>query len=172
MKLWLILLLCLAGLMAVPSLIFYWTTRRRDLVRRPVERTLGYGHRKVLLIYQPSNRGKSNAIVWDLARALAKAGHTVVLNHPSPVLEYDPMDYDLLIFGGSAYMGRVGRPLIDYLSTLRFRDREVLLFVVGDLERAPEMAQLRLCVPAGNRVRSFKLHPSQGNQLIEFALGG
>lgn len=96
---------------------------------------------------------------------LARAGHTVTVNYPSPVLQYDPMEYDLLIFGGSAYMGEVGRPLKNYLSSLRFSGKKVLLFVVGELERAPEMAGLRLCVPAGNQVRSIKIRPGQEKQL-------
>ena len=149
MNLWLIPPLTLAALAAALYLIFYWTVRRRDLVRRPVERQVGYGFK----------------------RALLRAGHTVTVNYPSPVLQYDPMEYDLLIFGGSAYMGEVGRPLKNYLSSLRFRGKKVLLFVVGELERAPEMAGLRLCVPAGNQVRSIKIRPGQEKQLSQFALG-
>ena len=151
--------------------VFYWTARRRDLVRRPVEKRVGYGARRVLLIYQPSNRGRNHAIAWALARALARAGSTVTLNYPSPVLNYAPQDYDLLIFGGSAYMGAVGRPLKDYLSSLRFQGKQVLLFVVGDLERAPELAGLRLCVPEGNQIRSIKIRPNEGKKLCQFALG-
>ena len=171
MNLWLIPPLTLAALAAALYLIFYWTVRRRDLVRRPVERQVGYGFKRALLIYQPSNRGRNNAIAWALARALARAGHTVTVNYPSPVLQYDPMEYDLLIFGGSAYMGEVGRPLKNYLSSLRFSGKKVLLFVVGELERAPEMAGLRLCGPAGNQVRSIKIRPGQEKQLSQFALG-
>lgn len=168
---WLIVFLALLGGGLVLAAVFYWTARRRDLVRRPVEKQVGYGARKVLLIYQPSNRGKNHAIAWALARTLARAGHTVTLNYPSPVLSYDPRDYDLLIFGGSAYMGRVGRPLRDYLSSLSFQDKEVLLFVVGDLEQAPELAELRLCVPEGNRIRSIKIRPGEEKKLCQFALG-
>ena len=87
------------------------------------------------------------------------------------MLNYDPQDYDLFIFGGSAYMGEVGRPLKDYLSSLHFQGKQVLLFVVGDLERAPELAGLRLCVPEGNRIRSIKIRPSEEKKLCQFALG-
>ena len=167
----LVLFLLLLGGGAALAGLFYWTARRRDLVRRPVEKQVGYGPRKALLIYQPSNRGKNHAMAWALARALAKAGHTVTLNYPSPVLSYDPQSYDLLIFGGSAYMGAVGRPLKDYLSSLRFRGKRVLLFVVGDLERSPELAGLRLCVPEGNQIRSIKLRPGEAKKLCQFALG-
>ena len=80
MNLWLIPPLTLAALAAALYLIFYWTVRRRDLVRRPVERQVGYGFKRALLIYQPSNRGRNNAIAWALARALARAGHTVTVN--------------------------------------------------------------------------------------------
>lgn len=168
---WLIVLLALLGGGLVLSAVFYWTARRRDLVRRPVEKQVGYGARKVLLIYQPSNRGKNHAIAWALARTLARAGHTVTLNYPSPVLSYDPQDYDLLVFGGSVYMGRVGRPLKNYLSSLHFQGKQVLLFVVGDLEQAPELAELRLCVPEGNRIRSIKIRPGEEKKLCQFALG-
>lgn len=168
---WLIVFLALLGGGLVLSAVFYWTARRRDLVRRPVEKQVGYGARKVLLIYQPSNRGKNHAIAWALARTLARAGHTVTLNYPSPVLSYDPQDYDLLVFGGSVYMGRVGRPLKNYLSSLHFQGKQVLLFVVGDLEQAPELAELRLCVPEGNRIRSIKIRPGEEKKLCKFALG-
>lgn len=166
----LIALLLLLGGGAALAAMFYWTARRRDLIRRPVEKQVGYGARKALLIYQPSNQGSNHAVAWALARALAKAGHTVTLNYPSPVLSYDPQDYDLLIFGGSAYIGAVGRPLKDYLSSLRFRGKQVLLFVVGDLERAPELAGLRLCVPEGNHIRSIKIRPDEEKKLCQFAL--
>lgn len=171
MNLWLIPLLLLAAFVAALWLDFHWTARRRDLVRRPVEKQVGFGFKKALLIYQPSNRGRNHAIAWNLARTLAKANHTVTLNFPSPVLKYDPNDFDLLVFGGSAYMGELGRPLKDYLSSLKFKGKKVLLFVVGDLEKAPELAGLRLCVPAGNQVRSIKIRPDEGNKLSQFALG-
>ena len=115
--------------------------------------------------------GREHAIAWALARALAKAGHSVTLNYPSPVLGYDPQSYDLLIFGGSVYMGEVGRPLKDYLSSLRFHGKQVLLFVVGDLEQSPELAGLRLCVPEGNQIRSIKIRPGEEKKLCQFALG-
>lgn len=170
-NLWLIPLLALLTALAALFLTVHWTARRRDLVRRPVEHQVGFGFKKALLIYQPSNRGKNHAIAWGLARALAQAGHTVTVNFPSPVLQYDPGEYDLLVFGGSAYLGELGRPLKDYLSALRFRGKKVLLFVVGDLERAPELAGLLLCVPAGNQVRSIKIRPGEGRKLNQFALG-
>ena len=169
MRPWLLALLLLAAGAAALAAGLSWTVRRRDLVRRPEERRVGFGFRKTLLIYQPSNRGRVNAIAWELARTLARAGHTVTLNVPSLVLTYDPAEYDLLVFGGSAYLGSVGRPLKDYLASLRFRGKQVLLFVVGDLERAPEMAGLRLCVLAGNQVRSIKIRPDEGKKLCQFA---
>lgn len=171
LSLWLIFLIAAAALSAALFLYIRHTVRRRDLVRRPSEERYGVGFKKALLIYQPSNRGKIAPLVRALARTLAQAGHTVTVNFPSPVLDYNPMDYDLLVFGGSVYMGEVGRPLKDYLSSLRFRGRQVLLFVVGDLERSPELASLRLCVPAGNQVRSIKVKPGEVSLLCTFALG-
>lgn len=171
MNLWLIPVLLLAAVAAALWLDFYWTGRRRDLVRRPSEKQVGFGFKKALLIYQPSNRGRTRAIAWSLAQTLARAGHTVTVNFPSPVLQYDPAEYDLLVFGGNAYLGEVARPLKDYLASLTFKGKKVLLFVVGDLEKAPELAALRLCVPAGNQVRSIKIRPEEGKKLCQFALG-
>ena len=47
----------------------------------------------------------------------------------------------------------------------------MLLFAVGDLDRSPELASLRLCVPAGNQVRSIKVKPGEAALLCQFALG-
>ena len=164
-----VLLLAAAGAAALGARL-WWCVRRRDLVRRPSERRVGAGEKRALLIFQPSGRGRGGGVAGELARALAGAGHTVTLNVPSPVLDYDPGEFDLLVFGGSAYLGSVGRPLKDYLSSLRFRGKRVLLFVVGELEQAPELASLRLCVPPGNQVRSIKIRPSEGRKLCQFAL--
>ena len=68
-------------------------------------------------------------------------------------------------------MGTVGRPLKNYLSSLHVQGKQVLLFVVGDLEQAPELAELRLCVPEGNRIRSIKIRPGEEKKLCQFALG-
>lgn len=167
---WIVLAVLAAGAGGL-WLLVWWTLKRRDLVRRPEEKQVGYGFKKALLIYQPSNRGKNHAMAWELARRLAKAGHTVTVNYPSPVLDYDPMDYDYLIFGGNTYLGDVGRPLKDYLARLKFQGKKVLLFVVGDMEKAPELATLRLRVPSGNTVRSIKVKPDEGKKLCEFAIG-
>ena len=102
---WLIAVLLLAAGGAALAASFYWTVRRRDLTRRPEERQVGFGFKKTLLIYQPSNRGRINAIAWELARSLAKAGHTVTLNVPSPVLSYDPEEYDLLVLAAAPIWG-------------------------------------------------------------------
>lgn len=168
---WLMFLAVLGALIGGLVLLFYATARKRDLIRRPREEKYGDGERKALLIYQPSNRGRGTPIAQGLAKTLARQGHRVTVNFPSPVLDYDPKEYDFLIFGGSAYMGEVGRPLKDYLTRLKFKGKKVLLYVVGDMEKAPEMAGLRVCVPAGNQVRSIKIKPGESGKLNEFALG-
>ena len=171
MPLWLTLLIGAAVLAAALYLYIRHILRRRDLIRRPREEVYDGGLKRALLIYQPSDRGRTASLVQALTRALVRAGHTVTVNFPSPLLDYDPMDYDLLVFGGSVYMGEVARPLKDYLSSLRFLWRQVRLFAVGYLDRSPELASLRLCVPAGNQVRSIKVKPGEAALLCQFALG-
>ena len=158
---WLICLLVLLGGGLLLAGIFYWTARRRDLVRRPVEKRVGYGTRGALLIYQPSNRGKNHAIAWALARTLARTGYTVTLNYPSPGAQLRPPGLRPVYLRGQRLYGG-GGPAVEGLPLLpSFQGKQVLLFVVGDLERAPELAGLRLCVPEGNRIRSIKIRPSE-----------
>ena len=160
----------IAGLLAgLTVLLLYRVLNQRDQVHKPHETIYGVGFKRALLIYQPSNRGGNRLAAQILAEALAQAGYTVTVNHPSRRLEYDPMGYDLLIFGGAAYLGGLARPLIDYASRLKYTGRRVLLYVTGDMERTPELAAFRLCVPAGNRVRSIKIRPWEGKKLAEFA---
>ena len=119
---WLICLLVLLGGGLLLAGIFYWTARRRDLVRRPVEKRVGYGAQRSaahLPALQPGATTTPLPGPWPgpwPGRDIPSHSTT-----PLPVLNYDPQDYDLFIFGGSAYMGEVGRPLKDYLSSLHFR---------------------------------------------------
>ena len=100
----------IAGLLAgLAVLLLYRVLNQRDQVHKPHETIYGVGFKRALLIYQPSNRGGNRLAAQILAEALAQAGYTVTVNHPSRRLEYDPMGYDLLIFGGAAY-GRAGPP--------------------------------------------------------------
>ena len=87
---WLIIpLLLVAGAAALWG-SFSWTVHRRDLIRRPEERQVGFGLKKTLLIYQPSNRGRINAIAWELAKALARAGQTGPAVRLQEIFDRDP----------------------------------------------------------------------------------
>ena len=93
----------IAGLLAgLIVLLLYRVLNQRDQVHKPHETIYGVGFKRALLIYQPSNRGGNRLAAQTLAEALAQAGYTVTVNHPSRRLEYDPKGYDLLIFGGAA----------------------------------------------------------------------
>lgn len=160
------------GLVALAggSLLATWAVGcLRDRVWPPAEKQYGCGLKRVLLIFQPSLRRGGARVAQLTAQALVRAGHAVTVNRPSETLSYDPEYYDLLVFGGSTYMGEVGKPLRRYLSSMRFCGKQVLLYTLGDSENAPELATLRLCVPAGNTVRSLKLSASEHRKLAEFA---
>ncbi len=157
------------GLLCLALFFLYRILTRRDRVHPSDERVYGVGFKKALLIYQPSNRGGNALPTQTLAKALAQTGYTVTVNHPSRGLTYDPMAYDLLIFGGATYLGGLARPLMAYLSRLSYTGRRVLLYVTGDMERTTELATFRLYVPAGNKVRSIKIRPNEGRKLATFA---
>ena len=167
----LLLPLGLTALAAGAILLIWLVDRMRDRVWSPAEERYGRGRQRALLIFQPSRRQGGLQVARVLAKALARAGHTVTVNRPSSRLVYDPAAYDLLIFGGTAYLGSLGKPLREYLARLRFTGKRVLLYAVGEADRAPELAGLRLCVPAGNTIRSIKVKKNESAKLAEFALG-
>ncbi|NCB62474.1 MAG: hypothetical protein EOM52_02505 [Clostridia bacterium] len=162
----LLALLALAGCV----LLFIRSTRRmRDRVFPPKETVLGTGLRSALLIYQPSRHNQGARIAKAVAGALVNEGYTVRINRPSPALSYDPDNFSYLIFGGTAYMDDVGKPLLDYLTSLKFKGKRILLYSIGDSDKAPELAGLRLCVPTGNAVRTIKVRADELNKLCMFA---
>lgn len=164
-----ILLLVLLGLGACVLLAVRYTIRLRDRVFSPRETVVGDGMRSALLIYQPSRHKGALRVAKVVAERLARGGYTVKINRPSGGLTYDPMNFSYLIFGGMAYMDDLGTPLKDYLSSLSFQGKRVLLYTVGDSDKAPELAGLRLCVPAGNSIRSIKVERADIQKLCDFA---
>lgn len=165
-----LILLALLALAGYVLLLIRSTGRMRDRVFPPKEAVFGTGMRSALLIYQPSRHKQGARIAKAVALALADRGYTVRVNRPSPALSYGPDNFSYLIFGGTAYMGDVGKPLLDYLSSLKFTKKRVLLYSISDSGKAPELAGLRLCIPTGNMVRTIKIRDDEIAKLCAFAV--
>lgn len=145
------------------------TASRRDAWRRPEERIYGSGSRRALFLHQPSNGGHNQAQAQALIGFLAGQGYTVTFNYPSPQLKYDPMDYDLLVFGTPVYLGETAKPLRDYLSRHPFAGKQVLLYVNGRMADGPEVEALKELVAPDNRVDAVKLRCTETGRLLDFA---
>lgn len=167
------ILLGVLGLLAVAFvalLIFVkLTVGRRDGWRKSEEQTYGEGEKKALFLYQPSNGGHNVSQAQAMAGFLAGQGYTVTVNYPSPQLEYDPAEYDLLVFGSPVYMGDTAKPLRDYLAGHPFTGKRVLLYVNGSLAEHPELAALEQLAGEGNRVSGVKVKCTETGRLLEFA---
>ena len=163
----------IAGLLvaaAVVMMVFFkLTAGRRDGWRKPGEQLCGAGPRRALFLYQPSNGGHNAAQAQALAGFLAGMGYAVTVNYPSPQLDYDPAEYDLLVFSSPVYIGETAKPLRDYLAGSRFTGKPVLLYVTGLLKEQPELTALEALVPPGNQVSAIKVKSTETGRLLDFA---
>lgn len=161
--------LLLAAALVGAMVFFKFTIGRRDSWKRPEEKSYGGGERKALVLYQPSNGRHNVPLAEALAKALARLGYAVTVNHPSDQVEYDPMDYELLAFGTPVYMGETARPLRRYLEGHPFSGKKVLCFVTGRTPEAPELESLQKLVGEGNEVRGVKVQPGETEKLLTLA---
>lgn len=161
----LVMLLC-----GVAAMIFFkLTIGRRDSWRSPDEQTVGSGERKALLLYQPSNGRHNVPMAEALARQVADRGYTVTVNHPSEQLTYDPAEYDLLLYGTPVYMGETSKALRNYVQAHPVTGKQIILFVTGMQEKAPELEALKLLLPDENLVSGIKVGAKETEKLLDFA---
>lgn len=157
-------------LCGVAAMVFFkLSIGKRDSWRSPDEKTVGAGERKALLLYQPSNGRHNLPLVKALAEQVAARGYTVTVNYPSEQLTYDPAQYDLLIFGSAVYMGETSKALRNYVQAHPVTGKQVLLFVTGMSEKAPELEALKLLLPDENLVSGIKVSVKEQEKLLDFA---
>ena len=163
-------ILALLTICAVGAMIFFKLSMgRRDRWRRPDEKRFGSGEKRALILYQPSNGRHNVPQVEELARSLAGEGYAVTVNHPSDQVEYDPVDFDLLVFGTPVYMGETAKPLHKYLEDHRFSGKRVILFINGlSTDNTADLEALKLRVADGNRIDGVKVTNRETEKLIGF----
>ena len=161
----LILALILVGMMV----FFKLTIGRRDSWKKPEETLFGAGERKALLLYQPSNAKSNVPLARAVAEALSRKGYQVTVNYPSEQVCYDPMDYDLLVFGSPVYMGETAKPLRQYIEGHPFTGKKVLAFVSGLAPEAPELEALKAMMDGENEVHAVKVSPKEPEKLVSAA---
>ncbi|MEG2119495.1 MAG: hypothetical protein RRY53_04005 [Pseudoflavonifractor sp.] len=162
--------LALMVVLGVAAMVFLkLAVGKRDTWKNPEERVFGSGTRQALLLYQPSNHRHNVPLVTALAEYLAANGYRVTVNYPSEQLNYDPARYDLLVFGSAVYMGDTAKPLRNYLQGHPVTGKQILLFVTGTDEKAPELEALKLMLPDENQIFALKLGVKDGQKLLDFA---
>lgn len=154
----------------VALLIFFKiTVGRRDSWRMPDEKIIGTGAKRALLVYQPSNGGRSVPQALALAKYVAEQGYTVTVNHPSQRLCYAPGEYDLILYGTPTYLGEGSKALRDYIQGHPVQGKRIFFFVTGALGEAPELEALKSLLPEGNEVHGVKIRAEETNRLLSAA---
>ncbi len=156
-------------LLALAAMVFFKLTMgARDSWRKPEEKIVGNGGKKALLLYQPSNGRHNVPLAMALAELAAQRGYTVTVNYPSEQLEYDPAEYDLLLYGGSVYMGETSKALRNYIQAHPVTGKDILLFLTGLRPESPEGEALKLLLPDANRVNAIKVSVKETERLLDF----
>ncbi len=131
---------------------------------------LGEGNgKKALLLYHGSKHKTTEEAASTIGKELVALGYRVTINTPCKELNYDPMDFDLLIFGSPAYLGRPSQALIEYLKDNLFVQKKVLIFVTGlTPEDTREIEEIKEAIPKGNDVQGIKVYKNSDDKLKSF----
>lgn len=125
--------------------------------------------KKALLLYQDSRHGTFGKMAEAAAKKISEEGYLVVVNHPSDKLEYDPMEYDLLVFGSPAYLGQMSGLLAEFIKNNPFTHKTVFIFSAGITpEDRREMERISDIVPKRNHVVSAKFYKGAEDELKNF----
>lgn len=125
--------------------------------------------KKALLLYQDSRHGTFGKMAEAAAKKISEEGYLVVVNHPSDKLEYDPMEYDLLVFGSPAYLGQMSGLLAEFIKNNPFTHKTVFIFSAGITpEDRREMERILDIVPKRNHVVSVKVCKGAEDELKDF----
>lgn len=137
------------------------------------DQTLEAAPKKALLLYQDSRHGTLGRMAQIVAEDLCANGYEVTMNHPSAKLQYDPMEYDLLVFGSPSYLGAASKLLVDFIQANPFTHKMVFVFVTGlTPEDKREVLQLRESIPKHNRFVGIKFHKRDEKKLRAFLAEG
>ncbi len=127
--------------------------------------------KKALVLYQRTRHNSATDITMALADTLHDRGYRVVVNHPSVYINYNPDDYDLLVFGSGVYGGNIANVLKAYMANVNFNRKDVILYVVGsDKLKAPELALMESYTKGAKKVKSIKVTPGSTDEIKDFIM--
>ncbi|WP_343209745.1 hypothetical protein [Anaerolentibacter hominis] len=174
MKILLGIVIVLAMIIAGMMLFFRHFLRLLQRKNRSEERRLEGGSRQALILWHPSGHNSMRRVTDLAAKKLQEKGYTVTVNYVSDQLNYQPEEYDLLMFGTPVYMGQTSLPLQNYLKGHSFAGKQVVIYVCGmDTSKTDELDVLKEMVSPGSEATAVKVekaHPEKIEEILEKAL--
>lgn len=135
----------------------------------PSEIILGEGEKTAIIIYQPTKHDTAYNITMAIANVLKENGYTVTINYPSDEINYNLSEYDLIVFGSGAYVGKSSPVLGNYILKNRFRDKKVLIYTVGKLIKDDsDLKELKVLLDGVNDVKAIKVKKGQEENIERF----
>ena len=132
-----LLLLLVIGCIVLVVVLFAGVNQKEQANK---EQVLEGSGKRVLILYQESRMGLTKKAVNLAAKTFQEAGNQVTLNHPRKDLEYNLVDYDIIILASPVYAGQVSKPLFAYVENQDFSGKQVLVLITGsDMKTSGEI---------------------------------
>lgn len=125
--------------------------------------------KNVLLLYHNSRHGTMEKRVGFMAKILNEQGYDVYVDHPSKKIEYNPMDYDVLVFACPVYLGNYSKAFDKYIEAHPFVSKRVLILLMGmDAEEKKELDKFEEALPKNNSVYKLKIDNKDEKVLAKY----
>ena len=125
--------------------------------------------KKVLLLYHDSRHKTMSKRVGFMAKILNEQGYDVYVDHPNKNLEYNPMDYDVLVFASPVYLGNYSKAFNKYIEAHPFVSKKILILLMGmDIEDKRELDKFEDAIPKNNIVYKFKIDAKDEKMLAKY----
>ena len=122
--------------------------------------------KKALIIFQDSKHGTMGRYIEIAKEILVDNEYSVTVNHPRPDLNYDPMNYDLIVLACAAYLGKPSSRIIEFITKNPFINRKILVLMSGmDPDDNRELKQIEEVIPNHNTVFTLKVG-KDGEKLV------
>ncbi len=177
LNVWIKLLIGILIVIAVTGIsVAVWYFSTVNSIRRvntPEETIIWTGESQALLVYEPSNVDAIASATVNaktaIASVLAEHEYTVTVNYPSPELDYDLSNYDIIVFGSPVYSGNLSPVLKEFIESNPVTLKHILLFVVGLYpEDDKELQIMESWIDENNTVKTIKISEDENDKLIAF----
>lgn len=160
-------------LISVGSLTYLWYIQNwLDSQEKPnpkVYLTNQKQRKKVLLLYHNSRHKTMEKRVSLMSKILNEQGYDVYVDHPSKNVDYNPMEYDVLVFACPVYLGNYSKAFDKYIEAHPFVSKKVLILLMGmDPEEKRELDKFENALPKNNSVYKLKIDNKDERVLVKY----